>query len=130
MLAVGRATPGLRTLTVVAAASAVPSAVALPLLVLGSVVFLEVHLVLGYVLGAAAARVLAAAGPVVVAVVVLLALAALARILLRRRSREDLQSWSEAACPACLAVRVGAGERSGGSRRTRRRPRAPTGPRR
>jgi membrane protein DedA with SNARE-associated domain len=119
MLAVGRLTPGLRTLTVLAAASTVPAAVALPLLVLGSTVFLEAHLVLGYVLGAAASRVLSAAGPVVVAVVVLLALAALARVLLRRRRSSrapdgdldepadvgaDVRGWAEAACPACLIV--------------------------
>ena len=124
MLAVGRLTPGLRTLTVLAAASTVPAAIALPLLVLGSTVFLEAHLVLGYVLGAAAGRVLAAAGPIVVALVVLLALAALARAVLRRlRSapratdagldedtyvradvRADVRGWAEAACPACLLV--------------------------
>ena len=115
MLALGRMTPGLRTLTVVAAASAVPPAVALPLLVLGSTLFLEAHLVLGYALGAAAGRVLATAGPVVLAIVVLLALAALARTLLRRRRagegsdvpadvRGDVRAWSEAACPACLIV--------------------------
>jgi membrane protein DedA with SNARE-associated domain len=117
MLAVGRATPGLRTLTTVAAASAVPAGVALPLLVLGSTVFLEAHLVLGYLLGAAAGQVLHAVGPVVVAVVILLALAALGRALLRRRSRgradvesddgEELRSWSEAACPVCLVLRNG-----------------------
>jgi membrane protein DedA with SNARE-associated domain len=115
MLAVGRTTPGLRTLTVVAAASAVPARIALPLLVLGSTVFLEAHLVLGYALGAAAGQVLHAAGPLIVAVVVLLALAALGRALLRRRRRrggtaeepdggEELATWSEAACPACLLV--------------------------
>jgi membrane protein DedA with SNARE-associated domain len=115
MLAVGRTTPGLRTLTVVAAASAVPARIALPLLVLGSTVFLEAHLVLGYALGAAAGQVLHAAGPVIVAVVVLLAVAALGRALLRRRRRgggtaeepddgKELASWSEAACPACLLV--------------------------
>ena len=105
MLALGRLTPGLRTLTVVAAASAVPAAVALPPLVLGSTVFLEIHLVLGYALGAAADRVLAAAGPVVLATVLLLALVALVRALLRRRrtgDRDRLQGWTEAACPACL----------------------------
>jgi membrane protein DedA with SNARE-associated domain len=118
MLTLGRATPGLRTLTLVAAASAVPAGVALPLLVLGSAIFLEAHLVLGYLLGAAATRLVAAAAPVLVGVVVLLALAALARALLRRRAESRRASddaaadsrwsraaaWSEAACPACLAI--------------------------
>jgi membrane protein DedA with SNARE-associated domain len=116
MLAVGRLTPGLRTLTVVAAASAVPARIALPLLALGSIVFLEAHLLLGYGLGATASRVLDTASPVVVAVVVLLALVALAIALVRRRRRAraatdgrpddgaDLHTWSEAACPACLVA--------------------------
>ena len=111
MLAIGRLTPGLRTLTVVAAASAVPAGIALPLLVLGSTVFLEVHL--GYALGATASQVLDTAGPLVVTLVVLLAVVALVIALLRRRRarlRGDpddgagVRTWSEAACPACLAV--------------------------
>jgi membrane protein DedA with SNARE-associated domain len=117
MLTLGRLTPGLRTLTVVAAASAVPAGIALPLLVLGSTLFLEAHLLLGYALGATASQVLDTAGPVVVAVVVLLAVAALATALIRRRSARlragtdarpddgaDLHTWTEAACPACLVV--------------------------
>ena len=117
MLAVGRLTPGLRTLTVVAAASAVPARIALPLLVLGSTTFLEAHLLLGYGLGAAASSVLGGAGRVVVAVVVLLALVALATALARgRRARRragsdaepddgaEVHTWTEAACPACLAA--------------------------
>jgi membrane protein DedA with SNARE-associated domain len=109
MLTVGRITPGLRTLTVVAAASTVPAVVALPLLVLGSTVFLEAHLVLGYLLGAAAIRLFAAVAPVLVAVVVLIALMALARVLLRRPRlgggrAAEATTWSEAACPACLAL--------------------------
>jgi membrane protein DedA with SNARE-associated domain len=127
MLTLGRMTPGLRTITVVAAAAAVPAQVALPLLVLGSAIFLEAHLVLGYLLGAAATRVLAAAAPVLVAVLVLLALLALARALLRRRARAgsreadasadvsaDVRAWSEAACPACVAITLA-------TRRPRRR---------
>ena len=96
MLAVGRLTPGLRTLTVVAAASAVPARIALPLLVLGSTAFLEAHLLLGYGLGAAASSVLGGAGRVVVAVVVLLALVALATALARgRRARRRAGSDAE-----------------------------------
>ncbi len=51
-LAVGRATPGLRTLTVLATGSSgISVARALPALVVGSSVFLQLHLVLGYLLG-------------------------------------------------------------------------------
>jgi membrane-associated protein len=105
-LAVGRGTPGLRTLTVVASASsALPARVALPLLVLGSTVFLEAHRVLGYLLGPAAAELVRRAGPLLVALVALLAVAVVVRSVVRRRAGvAPVQAWSEAVCPACLAV--------------------------
>jgi membrane protein DedA with SNARE-associated domain len=105
-LAVGRGTPGLRTLTVVASASsALPARVALPLLVLGSTVFLEAHLVLGYLLGPAAAELVRRAGPLLVAMVVLLAVVVLVRSVVRHRAGvAPVQAWSEGVCPACLAV--------------------------
>ena len=107
-LAVGRGTPGLRTLTLVAtASSALPARAALPLLVLGSTVFLEAHLVAGYLLGPAATALVKRAGPVVVAVFAVLVGALVVRALLRRRrapAGEAVQAWSEAVCPACLAV--------------------------
>ena len=56
-LAVGRGMPGLRTLTVVAAgASRLSKRRALPALILGSSVFLQLHLVLGLLLGPLADR--------------------------------------------------------------------------
>ena len=56
-LAVGRATPGLRALTVIAAGvSGLRGRRALPALILGSSVFLQAHLVLGLLLGPLAAR--------------------------------------------------------------------------
>jgi membrane protein DedA with SNARE-associated domain len=68
-LALGRATPGLRTVTVVAAASSgIRVGRALPALVLGSSVFLQAHLLLGYALGPAARELLERARlPVLVA---------------------------------------------------------------
>jgi hypothetical protein len=108
-------TPGLRTLTVVASASsALPARVALPLLVLGSTVFLEAHLVLGYLLGPAAAELVRRAGPLLVVLVALLAVAVLVRSVVRRRAGvAPVQAWSEAVCPACLAV-TAIERRSGG----------------
>ena len=51
-LALGRGTPGLRTITVVAAAvSGLNGRRALPALIIGSSVFLQLHLVLGMLLG-------------------------------------------------------------------------------
>jgi membrane protein DedA with SNARE-associated domain len=74
-LAVGRATPGLRTLTVVAAGvSGLSGRRALPALILGSSVFLQVHLVLGLPLGPLAVRAFdQAKGPALAAAAVLVA---------------------------------------------------------
>jgi MYXO-CTERM domain-containing protein len=105
-LAVGRATPGLRTLTVVAAGvSGLNGRRALPALILGSSVFLQLHLVLGLLLGPLADRAFdQAKGPVVAAVAVLAA-GALLFWRARRRNRAPA-AWTEAACPACLGVRA------------------------
>jgi membrane protein DedA with SNARE-associated domain len=109
-LATGRTTPGLRTVTVVAAASSGMRAVrALPALVLGSSLFLQAHLVLGYALGPAARELLEQARlPVLLAFA--LALLAGAVLLLRRR-RGTSRALVEGACPACLAVEVLGGGR-------------------
>jgi membrane protein DedA with SNARE-associated domain len=104
-LLVGRATPGLRTVTVVAAGgSTLAPGRALPPLVLGSSVFVQLHLALGYFLGPAARDALdSAKGPMLV----LLALVALGGVVVwvrRRGARRGLQSSGEACCPACLAL--------------------------
>lgn len=104
-LFVGRATPGLRTVTVVASGTSnVPPAVALPPLVLGSSVFVQLHLFLGYFLGPAARDALdQAKGPTVI-VLVLAAAVGVALWVRRRGARKGLQSSAEASCPACLAL--------------------------
>jgi membrane protein DedA with SNARE-associated domain len=104
-LALGRATPGLRTLTVVAAGgSGLSARRALPALIAGSSAFLQLHLFLGYFLGAAARHVLhVATGPALAAAGVLV-LAAIAFWLVRRGRRAGTASLAEAACPACLAL--------------------------
>jgi membrane protein DedA with SNARE-associated domain len=105
-LAAGRATPGLRTLTVVAAGvSGLRWRRALPALILGSSVFLQVHLVLGLLLGPLADRAFnQAKGPAIAALVVL-ASGALVFWRVRRRNRVPA-AWAEAACPACLGIRA------------------------
>jgi membrane protein DedA with SNARE-associated domain len=104
-LAVGRGTPGLRTVTVVAAgASGISPWRALPALALGSSVFLQLHLVLGLVFGPLAHKAFdRGRAPALVGLVVLV-LAAAAFWSFRRGRRAGAQSCAEAACPACLAL--------------------------
>jgi membrane protein DedA with SNARE-associated domain len=105
-LAAGRATPGLRTLTVVAAGvSGLNARRALPALIVGSSVFLQLHLVLGLLLGPLAAQAFdRARGPAIAAVAVLAA-GALLFWRVRRHGRAPA-AWAEAACPACLGLRA------------------------
>src|SRR6185437_5618109 len=93
-LAAGRATPGLRTLTVIAAGvSGVRGRRALPALILGSSVFLQLHLVLGLLLGPLAVRAFdQAKGPALAAIAVLAA--AMAAFWLAKRRRRA--TWTEA----------------------------------
>jgi H+/Cl- antiporter ClcA len=90
--------------TVVAAASSgIRAGRALPALALGSSLFLQAHLLLGYALGPAARELLERARlPVLVAAAV--ALAAVAILLLRRRRGRAARVLAEGACPACLAL--------------------------
>ena len=105
-LAVGRATPGLRTLTVIAAGvSGLSGRRALPALILGSSVFLQIHLVLGLLLGPLAGRAFNQARGPALAALALLAAGALVFWRARRRNRAPA-AWMEAACPACIGVRV------------------------
>jgi membrane protein DedA with SNARE-associated domain len=105
-LALGRATPGLRTLTVIAAGvSGARGRHVLPALIIGSSVFLQFHLVLGLLLGPLADRAFnQAKGPTLAAVAVLAA-GTLAFWLVRRRKKASAgAAWMEASCPACIGV--------------------------
>jgi membrane protein DedA with SNARE-associated domain len=104
-LALGRATPGLRTVTVLAAAFArLHPRSALPALFLGSSLFLQVHLVLGYFVGARALDLFNAARLPVLIVLAALVLGGAALWVVRRGRRGGSQAWTEASCPACLAI--------------------------
>ncbi len=88
---------------VAAGVSGLSARPALPALIMGSSVFLQVHLVLGLLLGPLADRAFdQAKGPALVAVAVL---AAGALVFWRARRRNRMPAaWAEAACPACLGV--------------------------
>jgi membrane protein DedA with SNARE-associated domain len=113
-LVTGRTTPGLRTVTVVAAAgSGIRAGRALAALVLGSSLFLQAHLLLGYLLGPAAREVLEQARvPVLVAAVAVLVAVAVVVVARRRRGRVA-RVVAEGACPACLALGLGRGRALG-----------------
>ena len=109
VLAVGRATPGLRTLTVIAAGgSGMSWRKALPALIAGSSVFLQLHLFLGYFLGSAAIHVLHAATGPALAVFAILVAGAIVFWLVRRGKRAGAGGLVEAACPACVALAIAA----------------------
>jgi membrane protein DedA with SNARE-associated domain len=107
-LAIGRGTPGLRTVTTVAAGgSGLHSRRALPALILGSSVFLQLHLVLGYLLGPAARDAIdSAKGPAIAVILVLVLAGAVFWFVRRRRAGTGAagEAWAEASCPACLAL--------------------------
>jgi membrane protein DedA with SNARE-associated domain len=106
-LAVGRGTPGLRTVTVVAAGgSGLSLRQALPALALGSSVFLQLHLFLGFFLGPVARHALDRARGPALAVFGVLVVAGIVFWLSRRGPRSGGQSFAEASCPACLALAV------------------------
>jgi membrane protein DedA with SNARE-associated domain len=104
-LAIGRATPGLRTVTGLAAGtSGIRARRALPALFLGATVFAQLHLVLGYALGPVALDLFDAAKGPAILVAIALVVAAAAFWVLRRGRHAGTEAWREAACPACLAL--------------------------
>jgi membrane protein DedA with SNARE-associated domain len=105
-LALGRGTPGLRTLTVVAAAvSGLNARRALPALIVGSSVFLQLHLVLGLLLGPLAVQAFnQAKGPALVAAAVLVAGTVVFWRVRRRRRAVAPAAWTEASCPVCIGA--------------------------
>jgi len=110
-LALGRGTPGLRTLTVVAAAvSGLNGRRALPALILGSSVFLQLHLVLGLLLGPLADRAFnEAKGPALAATAAGVAGIVVFWLVRRRKRAVAPTAWTEASCPACIGVSLLAG---------------------
>jgi len=104
---VGLNVPGARAAVIPAAGLArmsfVPFAAAT---LVGSLVFYGWHIALGYVVGPAAGAVVERSVTLAVAAVVLLAaVGAVGWWLLRRRAQSGAaRAWTEAACPACLAI--------------------------
>ena len=115
-VALARMTPGVRIAAIVAAGlAALPFGAFLRGLAVGNGVFVAGHFSLGYLLGASATEVIGRVGGIGVAAVVAVVLAVIGAagwVLLRRGRRPPngaaaaFADWSDAACPACLAVAV------------------------
>lgn len=109
---VGMNVPGARAAVLPAAGVArlgfIPVTVAT---VAGSLVFYGWHVGLGYVAGPAAAALVERYSLGVILVLVVLALVGLVAWVVLRRRADAARAWTDAACPACLAIAV-AGERS------------------
>ena len=131
-VAVARCTPGVRVgATAASGLAAMPFAAFLPGLVAGNTIFVGGHFALGYVAGPAALELIAGAGGIALAAGAFVVLAVLGaagwHAVRHRRDRAPASgsataapgagpsdglpgdapswaTWSEAACPACLAV--------------------------
>ena len=120
-VAIARATPGLRVGAIGASGiAALPFGVFLPGLVTGNTIFVGGHFAVGLIVGAPALELIKGAGGLAIAVVGFVGLAMLGaagwawlrrrRAATKRSNPVDLPSgasWTEAACPACLAVTFG-----------------------
>jgi hypothetical protein len=83
-------------------------------MVVGSTIFLQGHLVLGFLLGPLADKALDQAKlPVLIGIVGLLVVGLVVWRVRRGKGRGGVQAWTEACCPACLAVALIAGGREG-----------------
>ena len=77
---------------------------ALPALIFGSSVFLQVQLVLGLLLGPLAVRAFDQAKGPALAVLAVLVAGTLVFWRIRRRKRAAPAAWMEATCPACIGI--------------------------
>jgi membrane-associated protein len=109
-VAVARMTPGVRIVAIAAAAvAAIPFARFAAGLAGGNTVFTGGHFLLGLAFGAGAPAIAAGIAPVLVGLVVLAAIGFVGwRVLARRRAAgstgDTASDWSDACCPACLAL--------------------------
>ena len=95
---------------VAAAVSGLNGRRALPALIVGSSVFLQLHLVLGLLLGPLAVQAFnQAKGPTLVAAAVLVAGTVVFWLVRRRRRAAAPAAWREASCPVCIGVSLLAG---------------------
>ena len=114
-VAIARSTPGVRIVAIAASALAgIPAAAFVAGLAAGNALFISAHFALGYVVGEPVVTAVGGAlGPLAIAAVGLAAIGAAGWYLLGRlRGRrsasaiETAADWTDACCPACLALGV------------------------
>jgi membrane protein DedA with SNARE-associated domain len=112
-VAVARSTPGVRIVAIAASALAgIPAAAFVAGLAIGNALFIGAHFALGYVVGEpVVATVGGALGPLAIVAVALALVGAVGWYVLGRiRGRrpapmlETVAAWTDACCPACLAL--------------------------
>lgn len=116
-VAVARSTPGVRIVTIAASALAgVPAPTFVAGLAVGNALFIVAHFALGYILGEPVLTVVGGVlGPLAVAFVALAVIGAIGWYVIRRLRGEAVDplasavAWTDACCPACLALAVADG---------------------
>ncbi len=112
-VAIARSTPGVRIIAVAASAlAAIPAAAFVVGLAIGNALFITAHFGLGFVLGEPILRVVGGAlGSIAVIGIASAVLGALGWLLIARRRRAartglpaTMSDWTDASCPACLAL--------------------------
>lgn len=111
-VAIARATPGVRIVAIAASALAgVPAPAFIAGLAVGNGLFIAAHFALGYFVGEPVVTAVGGLlGPLAIAVVGLALIGGLGWYIIQRRSRETSDplatalSWTDACCPACLAL--------------------------
>lgn len=121
-VAVARSTPGVRIVAIAASALAdLPPVTFISGLAVGNALFIAVHFGLGFVLGEPVLTAVGSAlGPIALLAVALALLGGLGWVVIRRRRGGSADAplavvadWADACCPACLALAVVDGRRSG-----------------
>lgn len=113
-VAIARSTPGVRIVTIAASALAgVPAPAFVTGLAVGNAVFIAAHFALGYLVGEPILTAVGGlVGPLAIGFVALAVLGGIGWFLIRRRRHQPgdplatVVSWTDACCPACLALAV------------------------
>lgn len=113
-VAIARSTPGVRIVAIGASALAgIPAPAFIAGLAVGNALFIGAHFALGYVVGEPIVAIVGGLlGPLAIVFVVFAVIGGIGWYLIRRRAGDAVDpiagavSWTDACCPACLALAV------------------------